>query len=88
MVVLLRLCGAPNCARCCWAHSRWQILRLLQHPNIIRLLEVFRKKGRLYLVFEYMQKNLLELLEMPRNENGLKQEVSLSAPLPCSLCRS
>lgn len=31
--------------------------------NIIRLNESFKKKGRLYLVFEYVSKNLLEILE-------------------------
>jgi serine/threonine protein kinase len=36
---------------------------MLRHPNIVRLTEAFRRKGKLYLVFEYVEKNLLEVLE-------------------------
>lgn len=39
------------------------MLRLLKHPNIVQLNEAFKRKGRIYLVFEYVEKNLLELLE-------------------------
>lgn len=52
-----------------------KMLRLLKHNNIVLLKEAFKKylfysnitnpdrKGRLYLVFEYIEKNLLEVLE-------------------------
>lgn len=40
-----------------------KILRLLKHTNIVSLTEAFRRKGKLYLVFEYVEKNLLEVLE-------------------------
>ena len=41
-----------------------RVLRLLQaHPNIVQLREAFRRKGKLYLVFEYLPRNLLEVLE-------------------------
>ena len=40
-----------------------KILRLLKHDNIVQLKEAFRRKGKLYLVFEYVEKNLLEVLE-------------------------
>ena len=40
-----------------------KVLRMLQHRNIVSLLEAFRRKGRLYLVFEYADKNMLEVLE-------------------------
>jgi cyclin-dependent kinase-like len=40
-----------------------KILRLLKHNNIVSLTEAFRRKGKLYLVFEYVEKNLLEVLE-------------------------
>lgn len=46
-----------------------KILRLLKHENIVQLKEAFRRKGRLYLVFEYVERNLLELLE--EHQNGL-----------------
>jgi cyclin-dependent kinase-like len=40
-----------------------KILRMLRHKNIVSLLEAFRRKTKLYLVFEYVDKNLLEVLE-------------------------
>lgn len=50
-----------------------KVLRLLRHPNIVSLKEAFRRKGKLYLVFEYVEKNLLEVLE--DNPNGLDPEM-------------
>lgn len=46
-----------------------KLLRLLRHNNIVSLTEAFRRKGKLYLVFEYVEKNLLEVLE--NQPNGL-----------------
>jgi cyclin-dependent kinase-like len=46
---------------------------LKQHNNIVLLKDAFRRKGKLYLVFEYMDKNLLEVLEA--NNNGLSEEL-------------
>jgi len=40
-----------------------KILRMLKHDNIVTLREAFRRKGRLYLVFEYVDRTLLEVLE-------------------------
>jgi cyclin-dependent kinase-like len=40
-----------------------RILKQLKHPNVVRLIEVFRRRGRIYLVFEYVEKTLLEDLE-------------------------
>lgn len=39
-----------------------KILKMLRHANIVELKEAFRKKGIVYLVFEYVQNNLLEVL--------------------------
>lgn len=39
------------------------MLRILKHDNIVELKEAFKRKGRIYLVFEYIEKNLLEVLE-------------------------
>lgn len=50
-----------------------KILRLLRHPNIVSLREAFRRKGKLYLVFEYVEKNLLEVLES--HQGGLPPEL-------------
>ena len=44
-------------------HARGQAAAALKHPNIVRLKEAFRRKGKLYLVFECVEKNLLEVLE-------------------------
>ncbi|CAG9316502.1 CDKL5_2 [Blepharisma stoltei] len=49
-----------------------KILRMLKHENIVQLKEAFRRKGKLYLVFEYVDKNLLEILE--ENNSGLDVE--------------
>ena len=49
-----------------------KILRLLKHPTIVELREAFRRKEKLYLVFEYVENNLLELLE--EHPNGLDGE--------------
>ena len=49
-----------------------KILRMLKQENIVQLKEAFRKKGKLYLVFEYMERNLLEILE--ENSNGIPKE--------------
>lgn len=40
-----------------------KILKLLRHSSIVQLHEAFRRKGRLYLVFEFMPMNLLDMLE-------------------------
>jgi serine/threonine protein kinase len=47
-----------------------RILKQLRHENIVALLEVFRKNGKLYLVFEYVEKTILEELE--KHTQGLQ----------------
>lgn len=39
-----------------------KILKMANHPNIVEMKEAFRKKGIVYLVFEYVENNLLEVL--------------------------
>ncbi len=40
------------------------VLKLMRHvAPVVQLLESFRRKGRLYLVFEYVERNLLEVIE-------------------------
>lgn len=46
-----------------------KMLRQLKQENIVCLHECFKKMNRLYLVFEYVEKNLLEILE--ENPNGI-----------------
>jgi cyclin-dependent kinase-like len=50
-----------------------KILRMLRHQNIVSLTEAFRRKTKLYLVFEYVEKNLLEALE--EQPQGLDPEM-------------
>ena len=40
-----------------------KVLKFLKHENIVEFKEAFKKKNNLYLVFEYVEKNLLELLQ-------------------------
>ena len=49
-----------------------KMLRMLKQENIVQLKEAFKRKNRLYLVFEYMEKNLLEILE--ERPSGLEPE--------------
>jgi len=49
-----------------------KILKMLKCPNIVSLLEAFRRKGKLYLVFEYVERNMLEVLE--ERPDGLDRE--------------
>lgn len=48
-------------------------LRKLNHPNIVKLKEVIRVNNDLYLVFEYMQQNVYELLKNNRTK-GLTED--------------
>jgi cyclin-dependent kinase-like len=50
-----------------------KILRLLKHQCVVELREAFRRKEKLYLVFEFMDNNLLEVLE--EHPNGLEPEL-------------
>jgi serine/threonine protein kinase len=43
---------------------------MVNHPNIVRLSEAFRRKEKLCLVFEFVDFSLLELIE--KNPGGLK----------------
>ena len=36
---------------------------MLRQENIVNLREAFRRKNKLYLVFQYVEKNMLEILE-------------------------
>lgn len=48
-----------------------KMLKLLRQENIVQLREAFRRKGRLYLVFEFVERNLLEVLE--ESSNGIEE---------------
>lgn len=46
-----------------------KMLKHLHHENLVNLIEVFRRKKRLYLVFEYVEQTLLH--EMEKHARGL-----------------
>lgn len=48
-----------------------RILKQLRHNNIVNLIDAFRRKGRLYLVFEYVDSTILMKLE--ENPYGLSE---------------
>jgi cyclin-dependent kinase-like len=50
-----------------------KMLRNLKQENIVTLIECFKKSNRLYLVFEYLEKNLLEILE--ERSSGLQPDL-------------
>jgi len=50
-----------------------KMLRKLRHENLVNLLEVFRRRKRLYLVFEFVDHTLLDDLE--KHPYGLKTSV-------------
>eukprot|EP00761_Pharyngomonas_kirbyi_P010205 gb/GECH01010223.1/.p1 GENE.gb/GECH01010223.1/~~gb/GECH01010223.1/.p1 ORF type:complete len:231 (+),score=35.81 gb/GECH01010223.1/:1-693(+) len=40
-----------------------KLLREVKHDNIVSMKEAFRRKGRLYIVFEFVEETLLDLIE-------------------------
>jgi len=50
-----------------------KILRMLKNENVVLLKEAFRRKSKLYLIFEYVEKNLLEVLE--ENPQGVNPDL-------------
>lgn len=61
-----------------------KILRIMKHENIVSLKEAFRRKGKLYLVFEFVEKSMLDVLEA--NPNGVDTETVRL--LTCQLIRA
>ena len=49
-----------------------KILQLVNHPNIVHLIESFRRKQKLHLVFEYSEKTVQEVLE--KTPHGIDRE--------------
>jgi cyclin-dependent kinase-like len=48
-----------------------RMLKQLKHPNLVNLLEVFKRKKRLHLVFEFIDKTVLN--ELDKNPNGVNE---------------
>ncbi|KAK2962345.1 putative Mitogen-activated protein kinase [Blattamonas nauphoetae] len=49
-----------------------KILRELNHPNIVNLLEAFKRRDQLFLVFEYCELDMLAILQ--QNPDGIDPE--------------
>ena len=47
-----------------------KMLKMLKHENVVFFQDAFKRKGNLFLVFEYVERNLLELLQ--ESPDGLK----------------
>ena len=50
-----------------------KVLQVLKNDNIVEFKQAFKQKGNLYLVFEFIDKNLLELLE--QSPTGLSPQL-------------
>ncbi|XP_064600510.1 cyclin-dependent kinase-like 1 [Liolophura sinensis] len=50
-----------------------RMLKQLKHPNLVNLIEVFRRKKRLHLVFEYVDHTVLN--ELDRNPRGVPEHM-------------
>lgn len=61
-----------------------RVLQMLKHDNIVEFKEAFKMKGNLFLVFEYVDKNLLELLQ--EHPKGL--DPGLIKKLIFQMCKS
>ncbi|ORY77929.1 Pkinase-domain-containing protein [Neocallimastix californiae] len=49
-----------------------KILKQVRHDNIVQLFDIFKRKGKLYLVFEYVDHTILE--DLDKNPNGLSDD--------------
>ena len=61
-----------------------KMLQRLHHPNIVQFQDAFKRKGNLFLVFEFVEKNLLELIE--EHPKGL--EPNLIRNIIFQLCKA
>ena len=57
------------------------LLKELEHPGIVQLLDVVHADQKLYLVFEYLDKDLKKLMDDHAKENG---QAGLPEPLAMS----
>jgi cyclin-dependent kinase-like len=57
-----------------------RVLKLLRDDNVVSLLEVFRRKRKLYLVFEFVERTLLEELERQGARTGGRRRGGRRAP--------
>jgi cyclin-dependent kinase-like len=48
-----------------------RILKQLKHDHIVNLIEVFRESGKIFLVFEQLNRTILEELEGQNDNMGI-----------------
>ncbi len=58
------------------------MLKLLKYEHVVDLKEAFKRKGRIYLVFEFVDRNLLEVLE--EKPSGLDVSLFMTPSLSSS----
>ncbi|GIX89636.1 hypothetical protein CEXT_420801 [Caerostris extrusa] len=51
-----------------------RMLKQLKHPNLVNLIEVFRRKRKLHLVFEYCDHTVLDILE--KHPKGVPEQLT------------
>ncbi|MCQ2821561.1 MAG: protein kinase, partial [archaeon] len=56
-------------------------LQLLKHENVVEFQDAFKRKGNLFIVFEFIERNLLELLES--QPNGLNPSLIKNLIFQC-----
>ncbi|KAL6077131.1 serine/threonine-protein kinase MHK isoform X1 [Balamuthia mandrillaris] len=79
LVAIKKMRGRFETWRDCVALAEVKALKYLRHKNIVKLKEVIREEQRLYLVFEYMQENLHEVIT---------RRTEAQSPFPESTIRS
>ena len=57
------------------------IQKQLKHDHIVNLIEVFRRKGKLYLVFEHVDHTILE--DLDKNPHGLSDDKNTGIVRKC-----
>ena len=67
--------------------AEMNILKRLDHPNIIKLYESFEDKGYLYLVTEYQVPDLVSAKEDSSLIESTKRGASMKLRLPMSLLK-
>ena len=55
-----------------------KMLKLLKDQHIVDLKEAFKRKNRIYLVFEFVEKNLLEVLEEKPSGLDVRRSLTLA----------
>uniref|UniRef100_A0AAA9S5U0 Cyclin dependent kinase like 1 n=1 Tax=Bos taurus TaxID=9913 RepID=A0AAA9S5U0_BOVIN len=69
----LSLAGTPGPCSPCGTGLAKKIIQQLKHPNLVNLIEVFRRKRRLHLVFEYCDHTVLH--ELDRHQRGVPEHL-------------